>query len=1002
MRKRTLFLAAFLLMMPALLFASGKLRGRITDKDSNEPLVGANVSIQGTNLGAATDISGEYIVVNVPPGVYTVKATFIGYQQLSISNVRVNNDLTASLDFVLGSEAVALQAVEIVADRPLVNKSATNAVRISTSDDLAALPIRGINNILAVTPGVVVQDGAVFVRGGRLDEVGYYLEGMSITNPMIGGRAVTLVQDAIEEIQVQAGGYNAEFGGANSGIIQQSLKTGTTAWKGSAQYITDNITLKNRTKAFDGKKQLGTDWYGYNELTGTLSGPVGSEKFKFFGLFNYLYMRDQNPQPYPGINVGQISGPTNDTINLVYSPGALHTNPRQDYNFTSTLNMDFSPITVRLSGTYTSTTQNNTYNSNRNAGAISNMLNEGRTEEVLSKNGSASVKMTHLLNPTTYYEITGGYFYQGQKNWDPYLQDDFMSYGDSAANAAVGFVWSRTAAEVSSGQTGRYIRQARLSLFDFAFNAPGDLVAGYQKFKREGMALSGAFVTQLGSEHSLKIGGEFSRYSMRNYSMGNDAVFSLAGIMATNNALADTDPNKLTPEEILVNVGVNAFGYDALGNQIDADGILGARHPVFASGYVQDKIEYKDLIVNLGLRFDYINTDNYRMIDPARPELSMDYYSGAIHPEGMVKVGSFQAVSPRLGLSFPVTDRTIFHTQFGQFVQQSRLRDIYQGYYLTSQNIRGGYFIHTPVGFDVRPERTTQYEIGFTQQMGDQISFDATAFYKDIKDQVLFDQVNTAAGSPFGSYFVFTNGDFATTKGVELTFNMRRMKRLQATASLSFQDARGTGSFPNSNRGIVGAPLDGVTQFKPQYISALEYNNAIRGNVNLDYRFAKDDGGPILEQLGASALITFNSGHPFTRGRGGLDLEGEARSRTPIEPLSASTTPWNFQVDLRIDKTFEIFKSLNANVFVYVINLLNTKNVQNVFLRTGTTDDNGVLSDPNLGGPLMQTYGQQYAAVYRAINVDYYERYQNNVAATTVPYFFGPPRQIRVGVRLEY
>jgi hypothetical protein len=97
-----------------------------------------------------------------------------------------------------------------------------------------------------------------------------------------------------------------------------------------------------------------------------------------------------------------------------------------------------------------------------------------------------------------------------------------------------------------------------------------------------------------------------------------------------------------------------------------------------------------------------------------------------------------------------------------------------------------------------------------------------------------------------------------------------------------------------------------------------------------------------------------------------------------------------------------LFNTLNANLFVYIINLLDTKNVQNVFLRTGSTDDNGVLSDPNLGAPLIGTYGPRYASVYRAIDIDYYQRYQNNNAATTVPYFYGPPRQIRVGMRLEY
>ncbi len=354
---------------------------------------------------------------------------------------------------------------------------------------------------------------------------------------------------------------------------------------------------------------------------------------------------------------------------------------------------------------------------------------------------------------------------------------------------------------------------------------------------------------------------------------------TLAGLLAANDALPDGDPNKVAREQVLINRGVNNYGFDVWGNETNTGGFTGPKHPVFASAYIQDKIEYKDLVVNIGFRYDYINIDNYAFADPTRPDLAIDPYSGAISPAGLVKASPFHSVSPRLGLSFPVTDQTVFHTQFGQFVQQSRLADVYQGMYATASNVRGGFYIHTPVGYDVRPTRTTQYELGFTQQIGEFASFDITGYYKDIKDQVVYEQWNTAPSSALGAYFALANGDFATTKGIEVTFNMRRTKRLQTNASIAFQDARGTGSFPNSARGIVGAPLDGVTQFKPVYVSPLEYNNAIRGNLNLDYRFAEGEGGALLERLGASALLMFSSGHPYTRGIGGADLEGEARSR---------------------------------------------------------------------------------------------------------------------------
>jgi hypothetical protein len=298
----------------------------------------------------------------------------------------------------------------------------------------------------------------------------------------------------------------------------------------------------------------------------------------------------------------------------------------------------------------------------------------------------------------------------------------------------------------------------------------------------------------------------------------------------------------------------------------------------------------------------------------------------------------------------------------------------------TGANVGGGFFIPAPVGFDVQPTRTTQYEVGFTQQIGEFASIDLTGFYKDIKDQIVYDQVLVADSSTFGSYFILTNGDIATTKGVEIAYNMRRVERFKVDGSVTFTDAKGTGSFPNSNRGIVGAPLDGVTIFKPQYINPLEYNQAVRAAINLDYRFGKGDGGPVLQELGITFLSTYSSGHPYTNGKGGADLEGDARDRQPLEPLNNSTTPSTFQVDMRLDKTFNISDLFDLNIYFFVINLFDTKNVQNVFLRTGTETDDGYLGDPNQGGTQVNTYGPDFAALYTALNLDYHQQWY---AATT-------------------
>ncbi len=1008
-----------LLLIPMLVYAgtTGKLKGKITDLDSGEPLVGANVLVLGTSFGAATDVNGEYTILNLDAGAYDVKASYIGYQTITTSDVRVNADLTTELNFRLPAEGVNVGEVVVVSQKPLINKSNTNAQRITTSDDIASLPVRGIDNILALTPGVVFQDKTIYVRGGRQDEVKYYIEGTNVTNPYLGGSDLNISQDALEEISVQAGGYTAEFGGANSGIVRGQIKSGTPNWKSSVEYITDNISFKGRDSRFDGKKRLGAYWYGYSDFTATLSGPIFTPQIKFFGLFENNFQNDQGPQPYPGINLGVISDPAVEpytAIDFTYPAGAVYKNSLQIYSGTGSITFDFNRFIFRLVGSYSNlkTYDGNGYVDAANgqsgySGQLLRILDLDRVGKIDQTSGVFNLKMTHILNPTTYYEVNVGYAFNTDHRYDPYLKDNFIGYGDSVANANVGFNWIRRENE----PTGRYRTPSPYQVFTFSFNAPGDVISPYLKSKSENFNFNAAFSSDIDEHHSLKFGGELQTYTIRNFGITNRNVTAIAGRV--------NDPNATQSyREIMTSLGVNNYGYDLNGNVYDGEdnyvtGQIGPKKPLFGGVYVQDKIDFENIILNVGLRYDYINTDNLSFIDPLHPEKSIDFNTQEVIPGGLVETPSFSSLSPRLGFSFPITDVTVFHAQYGKFVQQTRLRDIYLGMYAISFNLQGKFFIGTPVGYNVRPTRTTQYELGFTQQIGSFASFDITGYYKDIQDQVVYRQQKTGtegSPSPYPAYALLTNGDFATTKGVEISFNMRRVERFLVNGSISFQDARGTGSYPNGQAGIVGAPLDGVTVFQPQYVTPLDYNRPFSGNVNVDFRFGKDDGGPILQELGASVLLLFGSGHPYTTGEGKGNtqgsLEGDSRFRSPTEPLNASLTPSTFQVDLRIDKTVNLFDLLNMNIYLYVINLFDTRNVQNVFLRTGSATDDGYLSDYNLGGQLAEKNGPEFVALYKAINIDYFQAYQQaggqNQGAAGSSFLWGPPRQIRLGIKLEY
>ncbi|MEI6052640.1 MAG: TonB-dependent receptor, partial [Opitutaceae bacterium] len=209
MKRKLYHLLAVAMFLPYLLLAGtqGKIRGKVVDSQTGEPLVGAAVIVVGTPYGGTTNIDGEYQVLKLEVGTYSLKSSYIGYQTITLSNIRVNADLTSDADFKLPPEGVAVPTVLVVADRPLINKSATSSVRIVDADQIANLPVRGVLATVSMQPGVVTRGSDLYIRGARPDATGFIVDGVPSTNKLDGGRAVLFSSDVVEQIQVQAGGY---------------------------------------------------------------------------------------------------------------------------------------------------------------------------------------------------------------------------------------------------------------------------------------------------------------------------------------------------------------------------------------------------------------------------------------------------------------------------------------------------------------------------------------------------------------------------------------------------------------------------------------------------------------------------------------------------------------------------------------------------------------------------------------------------------------------------
>jgi outer membrane receptor protein involved in Fe transport len=986
--QRKLFLALFIAaFVPILVFAAGKIRGKVTDAGTGEPLVGANVVVVGSQMGAATNVSGEFVILNVPPGTYALRTSYVGYQTITLSNLRVNNDLTTDANFQLPAEGVTVGTVEIIAERPLVNKSATNAVRIIDNEFFAKIPARGLNAAISTQPGVVIdKNDNIFIRGGRADEVGYRVDGVGANDILFGGRSVNVTAEAVEQVQVQAGGFNAEYGGANAGLVQTSLRTGSPdRWKVSFLGETDRYAKVNT-------KSLGGYSTGYSDFTATVGGPlpVMNNKIRFFGSVENTFNRDgrnlgvsvRSPIQFTGPNAvvtdptytpahSRAGGTANaipDTLNVNFPGGTSLGGSDNRWLGAGTLLFDLTPVQIRLAGTYSfEKTVNSTF--------FANLLDQQRLPLNLYRDGIANVRISHVLSPTMFYEANFNYYNSSYVTEDPNLLGNVFAYGDSAANAALGYQLA-----------GNSLNYNAYSLWggQFTMNQPGAQIAGFERRKQLSLGGKIDFTAQL-KQHEVKVGGEYTRYTIRRYNPGTN-VLGWNQIVRTSNP-ADVEVNLMKQN----GTGSDTYGYDVFGNTIENDVIkngaywyFGPRKPVFAAAYVQDKIEFSDIILNLGMRWDYINPDSKDVVDPSNLTFDSNDF---IKAENIVSTEKTSVFSPRIGFSFPVTDRTVFHAQYGKFVQQTKLRDSYLGASSVAGTIKGGFFVQNSWGWGLKPTQTTQYEAGFSQQLSDFASFDISAFYKDIQDQVTWVNVAPEAGTAGQNYGALVNADFTTAKGIEIKLTMRRTNRITAQLNYTFSDTRTTGSNTSSTAGLWSA---GSIVAVPKYTFPADFNVPHTGSVLLDYRFAKGDGGPVLEQLGANLLLQFNSGHSFTRLL--AQQQGPAptdpRFRQPLEPIGSSSTPWFFELDARLDKTFS-FGALDLNVYVYVINLLGTDNPVDAYFRTGDPGDDGYLSTA-AGASTAQTNGPQFVNFYRAVNDG-----QNSGN-------WGPPRQIRFGLKLDY
>jgi outer membrane receptor for ferrienterochelin and colicin len=315
------FLVLFLVSLPqkALAGTSGTLAGYVIDKESETPLPGVNVIIKGTHLGAATNAKGFFMIINVPPGVYNVEAQMIGYNSMVQQSVKVLADLRTTIRFLLTEKVLAGKEVVVTAERPLIQRDVTATAHFITPEELAILPVKTIQEVVDLQPGVA----AGHIRGGRKTEVLYLVDGIPIQEVIEGEVGSDLPNSAIVDMTVQTGGFNAEYGNAMSGVVNIITKEGQNKTEFRAEI--SGLNLSGEPAPF-GERALPMDYmYEFN-----LGGPIIPEKLSYFISGNYLAPHSQWRREQFGTRMLVFNDDQSYNYNIV---GKLAFSPFKNFKF---------------------------------------------------------------------------------------------------------------------------------------------------------------------------------------------------------------------------------------------------------------------------------------------------------------------------------------------------------------------------------------------------------------------------------------------------------------------------------------------------------------------------------------------------------------------------------------------------------------------------------------------------------------------------------------------
>ncbi len=889
-----LFLLIF--SFPFLLLAgtTGKIVGTVKDASNGQPLPGVNIVLEGTQMGAATDAKGYFSIINVPPGRYTLKARMIGYTTTRVTGVRVRVDLTTQVPIELSPTVLKLgKSVTITATRPMVQKDITSAQSIVDAKDMEQMPVESVSQVLELQAGFVKSSsGALHVRGGRSGEVAYMVDGISVTDPYGASPAITVEKNAIQELQVVSGTFNAEYGQAMSGIINIVTKDGTQQFKGSvSSYLGDYVSRHKDTFAHI----EAIDPFSIQDDEFTLSGPVPftGKKLTFYtsGRYfkneGYLYGKRR----FLPSDSSFFDSPDTSQWKIQESGDGAWVPMNHFKKFSGQIKLAYR-LSPSLKISYAGFVNTNRYQSYSHKFK----LNPDGNLHRFSDRFTNIFTLNHMLTPNTFYSFKYSNF---SNNYRHYVYKNPL---DPRYVSPKRFYSSTGYRFYTGGQNMNHFYRTTLT----------------HVYKFE-------LTSQVNKVHQVKTGFEY-RWNRLFYE-----AFQIR--LDWQTGWKPQIPNFDSPSH-------NRY----------------VHHPTELAYFIQDKIELKDMIVNIGLRYERFNPNGEVLSDPRDPNINRplkpEHQNDPLEKRRtywFTKASPKTQLSPRIGIAYPITDQGVIHFSYGHFLQIPPYAYLYTN---PDFEVTGG--LSSLIGnANLEPQRTVSYEIGLQQQLTADLAIDVTGYYKDVRNLLGTQIIETYAGGD--RYALYVNRDYGNIRGITLTLRKRYSNYISGQIDYTYGVAEGNASDPNS---VFYDVASGREPEKQLVYLSWDQTHTLNASITV--------GDP--QKWGVSFISQYGSGLPYTP-----TYQGQ---RTSFE--NSERKPMTFNVDFRAHYDLR-FHRLRTSFFFFIYNLFDRKNELLVYTDTGRATY--TLVPQYTGNTLFPNTLQEYL---------------------NRPDYFSAPREIKMGVAVYF